>query len=116
MDSRYFVSPVLLKACRSLEAVNGHCPGCFFWCDSSPLVLLAAIAIKIESPGGPVLFRQERVGQGGKVFELLKLTMIPNAEMLTGPVLAEENDSRITRVGKVQGRVVLMSFRNFGMY
>jgi lipopolysaccharide/colanic/teichoic acid biosynthesis glycosyltransferase len=67
-----------------------------------PLVLLAAIAIKIESPGGPVLFRQERVGQGGKVFELLKLrTMIPNAEMLTGPVLAEENDSRITKVGKV---------------
>jgi len=74
----------------------------FFGVIALPLVLLAAIAIKIESPGGPVLFRQERVGQGGKVFELLKLrTMIPNAEMLTGPVLAEENDSRITRVGKV---------------
>ncbi|NLL58300.1 MAG: exopolysaccharide biosynthesis polyprenyl glycosylphosphotransferase, partial [Firmicutes bacterium] len=74
----------------------------FFGVIALPLVLLAAIAIKIESPGGPVLFRQERVGQGGKVFELLKLrTMIPNAEMLTGPVLAEENDPRITRVGKV---------------
>jgi len=74
----------------------------FFGVIALPLVLLAAIAIKIESPGGPVLFRQERVGQGGKVFELLKLrTMIPNAEMLTGPVLAEENDSRITKVGKV---------------
>lgn len=67
-----------------------------------PLLLLAAIAIKLESPHGPVFFRQERVGQGGKVFQLCKLrTMVPDAEKLTGPVLATERDPRITRVGHV---------------
>jgi len=74
----------------------------FFGLFALPLILLAACAIKIESPQGSVFFRQERVGQGGRVFKLLKLrTMIPDAEKLTGPVLAGENDSRITRVGKV---------------
>lgn len=69
---------------------------------SLPLALLAAVGIKIDSPRSPILFRQERIGQGGKVFELLKLrTMIPDAEELTGPVMAEENDSRVTGIGRV---------------
>lgn len=67
-----------------------------------PLILLAAIAIKLESLQGPVFFRQERVGQGGKTFQLLKLrTMVPDAEKLTGPVLATDRDPRITKVDRV---------------
>ncbi len=67
-----------------------------------PLVCLAAIAVKLESPSGPVFLSQERVGRGGKVFKLLKLrTMVPDAEKLTGPVLASQHDPRITRVGRV---------------
>ena len=64
------------------------------------IVLVAAIALEVETPGAPVLFRQERVGRGGRVFKLIKLrTMIPDAEKYTGPVLSEENDSRVTSVG-----------------
>jgi lipopolysaccharide/colanic/teichoic acid biosynthesis glycosyltransferase len=66
---------------------------------SSPLWAAIAIAIKTED-GGTVLFRQERVGQGGRVFDALKFrSMVPNAEALTGPVQATENDPRVTRVG-----------------
>jgi len=65
----------------------------------SPLVLLISIVIKIDSRG-PILYRQKRVGEKGKVFKLLKFrSMIQNAET-NGPVWAGENDSRITRVGK----------------
>jgi exopolysaccharide biosynthesis polyprenyl glycosylphosphotransferase len=67
-----------------------------------PLVLLAAIALKLETPRAPVFFRQERVGQGGKTFQLFKLrTMVPDAEKPTGPVLTTEGDPRITKVGRV---------------
>ena len=58
------------------------------------------IAIKLED-GGPVFFPQERVGQGGRVFGALKFrSMVPNAEALTGPVQAAENDPRVTGVGR----------------
>jgi lipopolysaccharide/colanic/teichoic acid biosynthesis glycosyltransferase len=68
---------------------------------SSPLWLLIPIAIKLED-GGPVFFPQERVGLGGRVFAALKFrSMRPNAEALTGPVQATENDPRITRIGRV---------------
>lgn len=66
-----------------------------------PLLLLAVLAIKLDSPSGPVFYIQERVGQGGKVFHLVKLrTMVPDAEKLTGPVLASADDPRLTRVGR----------------
>ena len=68
---------------------------------SAPLWGLLAIAIKIED-GGPVLFRQERVGRGGRVFEALKFrSMVPDAEALTGPVQATLHDPRVTRVGRL---------------
>ncbi len=68
---------------------------------SAPLWGLLAIAIKIED-GGPVLFRQERVGLGGRVFEALKFrSMAPDAEALTGPVQATRHDPRVTRVGRL---------------
>jgi sugar transferase (PEP-CTERM system associated) len=68
---------------------------------SAPLTALAAISIKLDSPG-PVLFRQERVGKDGKVFILNKFrSMRTNAEAMTGPVWASADDPRVTRVGRI---------------
>ncbi len=65
-----------------------------------PIFLLVAIAIKLDSRG-PVLIRQERVGERGRIFTLLKFrTMVEGAEALTGPVWATTEDPRITRVGR----------------
>jgi len=67
---------------------------------ASPLLALAALAIKLED-GGPVLFRQTRVGKGGKDFELLKLrSMSVGAEHLGAGFAIDRGDSRITRVGR----------------
>jgi sugar transferase (PEP-CTERM system associated) len=66
----------------------------------APLYALLAILIKLDSLG-PILFRQERVGERGCIFNVLKFrTMVGNAEEKTGPVWASENDPRITRVGR----------------
>lgn len=68
---------------------------------AAPLVGLAALCIKWDSEG-PVFFRQERVGKDGRVFTLYKLrSMRADAEQLTGPVWASEDDPRVTRVGRV---------------
>ncbi len=65
----------------------------------SPLILIISILIKIDSQG-PVFYKQERVGKRGKIFELLKFrSMFDNAET-NGPVWAESDDKRITRVGR----------------
>lgn len=67
---------------------------------ASPIMLLEALAIKLED-GGPVFFRQPRVTKGGKVFEVLKFrTMIVDADKHKKR-LASENDDRITRVGRI---------------
>ncbi|MEO6212394.1 MAG: sugar transferase [Vicinamibacterales bacterium] len=66
---------------------------------SAPLWVLVAAAIKLED-GGPVFYRQERVGQGGRRFDALKFrSMIINAESGRA-VQATANDPRVTRVGK----------------
>ena len=68
---------------------------------SSPLWILIPAAIKLED-GGSIFFPQERVGRGGRVFMALKFrSMRPNAEALTGPVQATENDPRVTRIGRL---------------
>ena len=65
----------------------------------SPVYLILAIAIKVDSPG-PVFYRQERVTQYGKRFRIHKFrTMVQNADK--GSQVTVNNDSRITRVGKV---------------
>jgi exopolysaccharide biosynthesis polyprenyl glycosylphosphotransferase len=65
-----------------------------------PMVIIALV-IKIASPGGPAVYKQERVGRRGRTFSLYKFrTMIPNAEENTGPVLATEDDPRKTPLGK----------------
>jgi sugar transferase (PEP-CTERM system associated) len=66
-----------------------------------PIMGLVALAIKMDSLG-PVFYRQERVGKDGRIFELLKFrSMRPDAEEETGPVWAQENDERVTRVGRI---------------
>jgi lipopolysaccharide/colanic/teichoic acid biosynthesis glycosyltransferase len=68
---------------------------------SAPIWGLLALAIKLED-GGPIFFRQDRVGLDGHVFAALKFrSMIPDAEARTGPVQASENDPRVTRVGRL---------------
>ncbi len=65
-----------------------------------PMAVIAA-AIKITSPG-PVLYKQERLTQYKKKFEIYKFrTMIPDAEKLSGPKFAEKDDPRITPIGKI---------------
>jgi exopolysaccharide biosynthesis polyprenyl glycosylphosphotransferase len=64
-------------------------------------MLSIAAAIKVTSPGGPVLFRQERIGRHRNPFVVYKFrTMIPDAERLTGPVVATRGDPRVTPVGR----------------
>ena len=64
-----------------------------------PLCLMIALAIKLDSRG-PVLYRQERIGQDGKLFSLIKFrSMTVDAEK-DGPVWAVVNDQRVTRVGR----------------
>jgi exopolysaccharide biosynthesis polyprenyl glycosylphosphotransferase len=68
---------------------------------AAPVALLTAVAIKLESRG-PILYRQERVGQNERPFVLYKFrSMLPDAEAQTGPVWATVDDPRVTRVGKV---------------
>jgi len=67
---------------------------------SAPLWVAIATAIKLED-GGPVLFPQDRVGLGGLTFRALKFrSMVPDAPTLP-PRQADEDDPRITRVGRV---------------
>jgi lipopolysaccharide/colanic/teichoic acid biosynthesis glycosyltransferase len=68
---------------------------------AAPIWALVALAVKWQD-GGDVMFRQERVGLNGRVFEALKFrSMIPDAEALTGAVQAAEHDPRVTPVGRV---------------
>jgi sugar transferase (PEP-CTERM system associated) len=68
---------------------------------ATPLALLTAIAIKLDSPG-PVLYRQQRVGQNGRLFNLYKFrSMFHGAEAETGPVWTTAKDPRVTRVGRM---------------
>jgi lipopolysaccharide/colanic/teichoic acid biosynthesis glycosyltransferase len=83
-----------------------------------PVFLACALLIAIESPGGPILFAQERTGKNGKRFRMYKFrTMVPNAEELKRQLLHMNelhwpdfkitNDPRITRVGKILRRTSL---------
>jgi len=67
---------------------------------SLPLTVFAAILIKLTSEGS-VIYKQERIGKDGKIFTLYKFrTMINDAEKQLGPVLATENDPRVTKIGR----------------
>lgn len=68
---------------------------------AGPLMLLIAIAIKLDSRG-PVFYRQSRVGLNGKTYDVLKFrSMKVDAETQSGPVWAQKADPRITRMGSI---------------
>jgi lipopolysaccharide/colanic/teichoic acid biosynthesis glycosyltransferase len=72
---------------------------------AAPVLGLAALAIKLED-GGPVLYRQRRVGKDGADFDLLKLrTMVVGAESMGAGFAVAEGDPRITRVGGLLRRL-----------
>jgi lipopolysaccharide/colanic/teichoic acid biosynthesis glycosyltransferase len=74
---------------------------------ASPLLGLAALAAKLED-GGPVLYRQTRVGKDGSDFELLKLrTMVVGAETMGAGMAVNRGDARITRAGRILRRLSL---------
>ena len=69
-----------------------------------PFFLIIAILIKLDS-GGPVFFRQERVGKNGKIFKIFKFrTMVDNAEKKGISFATPKNDPRITRTGAILRR------------
>ena len=72
---------------------------------ASPVLGIAALAVKLED-GGPVLYRQRRVGKNGAEFELLKLrTMVVGAEGQGAGFAVDRGDPRITRAGRILRRL-----------
>jgi lipopolysaccharide/colanic/teichoic acid biosynthesis glycosyltransferase len=79
---------------------------------ASPVLVLAMLAIRLESPG-PVIYRQRRAGLDGNAFDVLKLrTMVAGAEHLGAGLAVDANDSRITRVGAFLRRTSLDELPN----
>ena len=71
---------------------------------SSPVLAIAILAIRLESPGHPI-YRQRRIGQDGRPFDVLKLrTMVQGAEGMGAGMAVNEGDPRITRVGEILRR------------
>ena len=68
---------------------------------SAPLWPAIMLKIKIED-GGPLFYFQDRVGEGGRIFKVIKFrSMVVDAEKRTGPIQASEHDPRVTRIGRV---------------
>ncbi len=79
---------------------------------TAPLVALAMVAIRLETPGDP-LYRQRRVGREGREFDVLKLrTMVKGAEHQGAGLAIDAGDARITRVGNVLRRTSLDELPN----
>src|ERR1700686_4614556 len=79
---------------------------------TAPLLAAAMLAIRLES-SGPALYRQRRVGLGGREFDVLKLrTMVSGAEHEGAGLAVNENDARITRVGALLRRTSLDELPN----
>jgi lipopolysaccharide/colanic/teichoic acid biosynthesis glycosyltransferase len=79
---------------------------------TAPVMLVAILAIRLESPGHPI-YRQRRVGRGGRQFDMLKLrTMVRGAESIGAGLAVNEGDSRITRVGSLLRRLSIDELPN----
>ena len=101
--SRLFVG----KPSRLVKVVIDTLAGSMLLAVLSPVLAIIAIAIKLDSRG-PVLYRQERVGQSGQTFRVMKFrTMIPGADQLGAGMKVAHGDSRITRVGSLLRRASL---------
>ena len=79
---------------------------------TAPLVAIAMLAIRLETPGDPI-YRQRRVGKNGHEFDVLKLrTMVSGAEHQGAGLAIDANDTRITRVGSLLRRTSLDELPN----
>jgi lipopolysaccharide/colanic/teichoic acid biosynthesis glycosyltransferase len=79
---------------------------------TSPVIALAVIAIRLESKGHPI-YRQRRIGQDGRAFDVLKLrTMVSGAERMGAGLAVDDGDSRITRVGALLRRTSIDELPN----
>lgn len=79
----------------------------------SPILLLIAICIKITSKG-KVFYTQERISIDNRTFSIYKFrTMQEEAEKLTGPIFADDNDSRCTKIGLILRKISLDEFPQF---
>jgi lipopolysaccharide/colanic/teichoic acid biosynthesis glycosyltransferase len=79
---------------------------------SSPVIALAALAVRLETRGHPI-YRQRRVGKDGREFDVLKLrTMVAGAEHLGAGLAVNEGDARITRVGALLRRTSIDELPN----
>ena len=79
---------------------------------SSPVLVVATIAIRVESPGSPI-YRQRRIGRHGEAFEMLKLrTMVSGAEHQGAGMAVNYGDPRITRVGRILRRLSIDELPN----
>ncbi len=77
---------------------------------ASPLFMFLSVLIKLSSPG-PVFYRQERVGEGGRIFTVIKFrSMLVDAEESSGPVWAQDQDPRVTPIGRTMRRFRLDEF------
>ncbi len=87
---------VINRLLKRIEDMVGGALGVLL---SAPVIAVAAVLIRRESPG-PIFYRQERCGEGGKTFHIVKLrTMRADAEQATGPVWAQPDDPRRTQIG-----------------
>jgi len=99
-----FARNSLTRACKRITDILLAAVGL---CIALPLIVLIAVLTKLDSYG-PVFFRQERVGENGRIFTLYKFrTMVQDAEKETGPIWAQEADPRTTRLGKMLRRTGL---------
>lgn len=100
----------IVKALKRVIDVSVALPGSVLTALLTPVL---GLVIKLDSPG-PVFYRQERVGENGRVFWLVKFrTMRQNAELETGPVWAGKNDPRVTRIGRFLRLTRLDEFPQF---
>ncbi|MBC7232381.1 MAG: sugar transferase [Chloroflexi bacterium] len=99
----------LNRAVKRAFDIVGAALGLLFLALAFPFI---ALAIYLDSPG-PIFYTQERVGQGGRVFKVYKFrSMVPNAEQGRA-VWAQENDPRVTRVGRILRKAHIDEFPQF---
>jgi lipopolysaccharide/colanic/teichoic acid biosynthesis glycosyltransferase len=105
--------PVLARSSRAIKRTMDIAGSFALLVGLAPLTAVIALAIKLDSPG-PVLFRQQRIGRGGRPFRVLKFrTMVAGADEMLDGLLADssdpdwlllERDPRVTRVGALLRR------------
>jgi len=93
---------------RLLDIVAGACALVL----AAPVMLVAMVAIRLESRGHPI-YKQQRIGRNGRPFAMFKLrTMVDGAEHIGAGLAINENDSRVTRVGAFLRRTSLDELPN----